>query len=81
MISMTCLTGHTRAVGPAAVAGAVENAAADAKAAAATTKDMSPARLARGYIQSAWRGQASRVSTTSGGPAGVPGSVAVYRPR
>jgi hypothetical protein len=29
-----------------------------------------------GHIQSAWRGQASRVSTTSGGPSARPGSVA-----
>jgi muconolactone delta-isomerase len=33
------------------------------------------------HIQSAWRGQASRVSTTSGGPSARPGSVAAYRPR
>jgi hypothetical protein len=33
------------------------------------------------YIQSAWRGQASRVSTTSGGPSALPGSVAAYLPR
>ena len=36
-------------------------------------------RRARDHIQSACRGQASSVSTTSVGP--VPGSVAAYRPR
>ena len=38
-----------------------------------------PPRRARFHIQSACRGQASSVSTTSVGP--VPGSVAAYRPR
>ena len=38
-----------------------------------------PPRRARFYIQSACRGQASSVSTTSVGP--LPGSVAAYRPR
>ena len=32
-------------------------------------------------IQSACRGQASRASTTSGGPSPVPGAVTAYRPR